>query len=113
MGGESRIPAAVGKLVELVGEYPAGVARVDLVEASRTKYRGLPVQRLTKLLEQALAAGLIEDSGGVLRVTALQGGGQSDVRAAEAGRCRGLRAVAIDLESVVRTTFGEPYLERH
>ncbi|WP_225844918.1 DEAD/DEAH box helicase [Streptomyces sp. HPF1205] len=112
MGGEARIPGAVRKIVELVGEAPEGIARADIAAVARSRHAGLPEARLTKLVAQAVAAGLLQEANGRLVSPAAQEAQQITAQPSGTGR-RGLRAVAIDLESIVRTVAAEPYLERH
>ncbi|MET8009881.1 DEAD/DEAH box helicase [Streptomyces sp. NPDC005271] len=114
MGGESRIPAAVHKIVELVREYPDGVRPAELAEAARSRYQGLPGKRLAKLLEQAVAARLIDEVGGRFIMPSAHGAPSAEIEVeCEGAEPRGLRVVAMDLESVVRTVPTEPHLERY
>ncbi|WP_327243229.1 hypothetical protein [Streptomyces sp. NBC_01320] len=80
-------------------------------DAIRARYPQLPQARLTKLVAQALAAGLILESDGRYSVPTEPVGVAPDEQEPTPGRT-GLRAVAIDLESLVRTVPTEPYLER-
>ncbi|WP_406002416.1 DEAD/DEAH box helicase [Streptomyces sp. NBC_00829] len=112
MGTEARVPAAVRKIVELVGEFSEGVGHAKLAAAARDRYAGLPDARLAKLVGQAVAAGLIEETGGRYAVPVRSVSAEAGPRD-EGSQRRGLRAVAIDVESVVRTVPTEPYLERH
>ncbi|MFE2696945.1 DEAD/DEAH box helicase [Streptomyces mirabilis] len=92
-------------------ESPGGVGHEELTAAARGRYAGLPAARLAKLIAQAVAAGLLEETDGRLTTP----GASAAPIAPTAGGAperRGLRAVAIDLESVVRTVPKEPYLER-
>ena len=75
--------------------------------------------RITALIQQAISVGAVTESAGLLRVTASDNpgdgeptgepGGQPD---GESATRRPLRAVIVDLESVVRTTATEPYTEK-
>lgn len=111
MRGEAVQPAAVRKIVELVAESPRGLSGTEMPGAIRARYPQLPEARLTKLVAQALAAGLILESDGRYSVPTEPVGVVPDEQESTPGR-KGLRVVAIDLESLVRTVPTEPYLER-
>lgn len=84
---------------------PADLARVPAL-------RGARAGQLARLVADGVAAGRIVDEGGLLR--AVMAGGERDRREDEkpSGAGRALRVVAIDFESVVRTTAVKPYTER-
>ncbi|MCC3769569.1 DEAD/DEAH box helicase [Streptomyces sp. UNOC14_S4] len=113
MSMEERVPAAVRKIVELVRGYPEGITRDRLAAEARQRYETLPEVRLLKLVEQAVAAGLLVDAVDGLLTAA----GKPSVTAAaspcRASEWRGRRFVALDVESLVLTGPAEPYLERH
>lgn len=106
-----------GRLVAVLAEHPDGLSRQELTEHARAKFRGLPAERVSALVSQAIAAGAIIESGERLRSpntdasshNAHLGHGASSHGGAT---WRPLRAVIIDLESVVRTTAAEPYTEK-
>ncbi|WP_064273242.1 DEAD/DEAH box helicase [Streptomyces sp. RTd22] len=116
--GDSRVTAAVRKVVEIVAGYPAGVTWDEL--ASETRRRsGTPEQRLARLIGQAVQAGLLrEESGVLLAARATSATGQAELSLLQpetdfppAGH-RLVRAVLVDVESIVRTTAAEPYVQR-
>ncbi|MBP2183842.1 DEAD/DEAH box helicase [Amycolatopsis magusensis] len=83
----------------------------DLHARARLRYPNLPVRRVATLIAQALSAGELVEKAGRLRVPVA-------VDVATPAACAVpptsgvIRAVAIDLESVVRTTASEPYLDQ-
>jgi RecQ family ATP-dependent DNA helicase len=78
--------------------------------------RGYRPAQIEALVQQAIALGLlVDDSDGRLHQAIHPGPSPEAPLAGEAalrGRGRPLRVVAIDFESVVRTTAARPYLER-
>ncbi|MFE0170910.1 DEAD/DEAH box helicase [Streptomyces sp. NPDC059002] len=93
-------------------EYPDGLERPALLTAAQARYARLPEARLVKLVAQALDAGLLTESGGRIRVPSVETAEPADEPVATETR-QGMRAIAIDLESVVHTVLAEPYVERH
>ncbi|MFI7707485.1 DEAD/DEAH box helicase [Nonomuraea sp. NPDC049480] len=99
------------KLLALLGD--SGLTRTELLARARAKFPRQPDSRLSLLIDEAVTAGHINEDSGILH----QAGSNSTSlpsRGAEPERKppRALRAVAIDVESVVRTTDREPYTER-
>ena len=84
---------------------PADLARVPALKGARAG-------QLARLIADGVAAGRIVDEGGLLR--AVKAGGEPGHREDEKPPATGrpLRVVAIDFESVVRTTAVKPYTER-
>ncbi|MEV6677960.1 DEAD/DEAH box helicase [Streptomyces erythrochromogenes] len=78
--------------------------------AARDRYKRAPAQRLAMLLEQALSAGLVHERDGLLFVG--DSTGQEAPGPQDGGSRRGLRAITIDVESVVRTTAAAPHVDR-
>ncbi|MER5783236.1 DEAD/DEAH box helicase [Streptomyces mobaraensis] len=116
-GAESRVPAAVRKVTEVVAGYPDGVSRSDLAAKTWQLY-GLPDKRLARLIDQAEAAGLLVTNEGKLlaagTTTSERTGSSLSVQqpaAAPAGP-RPVRAVLVDVESLVRTSPTEPHVRR-
>ncbi|MEU0112774.1 helicase C-terminal domain-containing protein [Streptomyces bobili] len=103
------LPTAVKYLVELVVQAPDGLTRGELATAASARYARLPAERISKLLREALHSGALTEREGRLR-------GPVPVEClAEAAvllRAEDFRAVSLDLESVVRTTATEPWIER-
>ena len=106
-----------GRLVAMLAEHPEGLSRQQLAELARAKFRGLPAERVSALLSEAITAGAIIESGDRLRSSNADANSHDAHSAHEApshagATWRPLRAVIVDLESVVRTTAAEPYTEK-
>ena len=114
------LSAAAGRLVALLTEHKDGLTRAEFTEAARIQFRGVPVKRVAALLQEAIIAGIISDDHGRLRAALVadvpplerltEEASHGASRDESAGRP--LRAVIVDLESVVRTTSAEPYIEK-
>ncbi|MFF6888433.1 DEAD/DEAH box helicase [Streptomyces sp. NPDC012421] len=110
------------------------MSRQDLVAEATGRFPTLPEQRVAKLIAEAVAGGVLRTDGDRLLpvsptetaengepppagVAGSSDGGTQPPAAAESGGARSapgvLRAVAIDIESVVRTTATAPYVQRH
>ncbi|MFF8946707.1 DEAD/DEAH box helicase [Streptomyces sp. NPDC014864] len=122
MVGGQGVSAAARKIVDLVRAFPSGISERDLVVEATKQFRGLPEQRLVKLVAEAVEGGLLVASGGrFLPVLALErevgdkplSSGTVPLDGAPRSGTSVLRAVALDVESVVRTTVSAPYVERH
>ena len=113
---ERRLSGPARRLVTLLAEYPDGLSFAQLAEYARARFKGLPAARVAALAREAVTAGAITDDGGRLRVFTPAGDpANMDPDASSApGRATGrpLRAVIVDLESVVRTTATEPYTDK-
>lgn len=96
------------RLVEILAEHAHGLGTADVTRVAQERIRGLPAARIAALLDEAKAAGAVVDRDGRLHVA--NDDDPEDGR--EAPRRRPMRAVIIDVESVVRTTASEPYTER-
>ncbi|MBZ6203872.1 DEAD/DEAH box helicase [Streptomyces olivaceus] len=126
------VSAAARKFAGLARDVPAGLTEQEFfLRAVREIGKDFPRPRVAKLIAEALGGGLLVPSeGNRLRheETPEPGAPESgrtvdeDTAGDAAGRgagdepCtdrRALRAVAIDVESVVRTTATAPYVERH
>ncbi|WP_055533557.1 3'-5' exonuclease, partial [Streptomyces graminilatus] len=79
--------------------------------AARDRYRRAPAKRLAMLVEQALSAGLLHERDGLLFVADSSDKESLALPDSTSSRC-GLRAISIDVESVVRTTAAAPYVDR-
>src|SRR5260370_23817833 len=110
---ERRLSGPARRLVTLVAEHPDGLLLAQLAEYAGARFRGLPSARVAALAREAITAGAITEDCGRLRAAASADdppetdsdtGGASGHAAA-----RPLRAVIVDLESVVRTIVTEPY----
>ncbi|MFJ6995379.1 DEAD/DEAH box helicase [Streptomyces sp. NPDC003090] len=129
MSEEQTVSAASRKVVELVRAYSSGITERQLVVEAKKQFSGVPEQRVVKLVAEAVRGGLLIASGDRLLpavpseqvITKLGAPERQEQRASEAkpngdvppGETSVLRAVALDIESVVRTTAAAPYLERH
>ncbi|MEU5425271.1 DEAD/DEAH box helicase [Streptomyces olivoreticuli] len=122
MAEEQTVSAAARKIVDLVRAFPSGISERDLAAEATRRFRGLPEQRLAKLVTEAVDVGLLSTSSGRLLHAApstptvceqpLPGDTKPSVDASPS-RTSVLRAVALDIESIVRTTATAPYMERH
>ncbi|MCQ4202446.1 DEAD/DEAH box helicase [Streptomyces sp. NPDC058783] len=117
-----RASAAARRVAELARDFPAGLTEYDLIQEASQRFARLPKQRLAKLIEEALDAGLLTLSDGSLRTAAppqssspgpTPGDGLMPDRGVVRSDTAPLRAVAIDVESIVRSTTTAPYVERH
>jgi RecQ family ATP-dependent DNA helicase len=112
------LSVAASRLVALLAEHRSGLTRAEMAEAARTKFRGVPAIRLAALIQEAITAGMISDEGGRLRSTVDDPplGRTAEESVDDTSREdiaeHPLRAVIVDLESVVRTTATEPYTEK-
>lgn len=131
MVGDQRVSAAARKLAGLVKLFPSGISESDLAAEASRHFR-TPPERLAKLVAEAVGGGLLTISGGLVRTVTPPGpataagsgsaappAGTTDEQPTtggepsdEAHRMPVLRAVALDIESVVRTTATAPYVER-
>lgn len=112
MSAESKVPAAVHSIVNLVRGTPGGLTYAELAVAVRARHARAPDAVLAKHLRKAVAAGLLQERDGRFKAPALLAGTDAAPTGPAAGRCL-LRAVALDVESVVRTVAREPFAERH
>ncbi|GHF26598.1 hypothetical protein GCM10010218_04360 [Streptomyces mashuensis] len=116
MVAEAGVPAAVRKIVGLVGERPGGVTWAELTAAARVRYPGLPEPRLAKLVGQAVAIGLLNEGlegRFTLPVAPARSAEAEAGEPAQVPRRGGLRFVAIDVESIALPVLEDPYVERH
>ncbi|MFF0200615.1 DEAD/DEAH box helicase [Streptomyces sp. NPDC005017] len=120
------VSAASRRVAELVRAFSSGISERELVVEAKRQFGALPEQRLVKLVAEAVRGGLLIASGDLLLPVAPQElvrpaqvaseRRQPSVESAVAARLDEtsvLRTVALDVESVVRTTATAPYLERH
>jgi len=110
--GEMRLSGPARRIVTLLAEYPEGLSLAELADCAHTRFRGLPAARVAMLAREAITAGAITDDGGQLRAAAPVGGLASAGPPSGHVTGRPLRAVIVDLESVVRATAAEPYTEK-
>ncbi|HEX5534255.1 MAG TPA: DEAD/DEAH box helicase [Actinomycetales bacterium] len=121
MAGQRTVSAAARKIADLVRAHESGIAEPDLFSEATRAFRVLPRQRLAGLLTEAVGGGLlIVSDDGLFRAASQSSGGSGHSPASETtiprdasvSRTSVLRAVALDIESVVRTTATAPYVER-
>ena len=112
---EQSLSGSARRLVAFLAEYPGGLSFDQLAACARSRFRGLPAACVAALTREAIAAGQIIDEGGQLRAAATDvspianpGSGQAQQPSAD----HPLRAIIIDLESVVRPTATEPYTDK-
>ncbi|WP_431897999.1 DEAD/DEAH box helicase [Nonomuraea sp. bgisy101] len=98
------------KLLALLGD--SELSRADLLSRARVKFPRQPDSRLSLLIDEAVTAGHITDDAGILCRVGSVPAPAPRARGLDAPPPRPLRAVAIDVESVVRTTDREPYTEK-
>lgn len=98
-------------LVSLLIEHGNGLTAEELTALARTRFRQHP-KRIAVLISEAVSAGVVESRGGRLYARAADKPCPVPDSAAVSPLQRKSRVIAIDLESVVRTTATEPYLER-
>ncbi|MFF9525168.1 DEAD/DEAH box helicase [Streptomyces achromogenes] len=120
------VSAASRKVAELVRAFSSGISERELLVEAKRQFGALPEQRLVKLVAEAVRGGLLIASGGLLLPAAPQASapsaqvtserhkpGAGSAVAARSDERSVLRAVALDVESAVRTTVTAPYVERH
>lgn len=100
----SAASAGARKLAALV--TTDGLDRAELLRHARERFPRQPEALLSQFVEEAVTAGLLVAEFGRLR----RAGGEQKASVHELPRV--LRAVAVDVESVVRTTDREPYTSR-
>ncbi|MFC9096926.1 DEAD/DEAH box helicase [Streptomyces sp. NPDC057072] len=122
MAEEQGVSAAARKIADLVRVFPSGISERELIAEATRQFRRLPGQRLAKLVTEAVDGGLLIASDGRLMLAASpatrarEQPAASDARSFDGASSPGksvLRAVVLDIESVVRTTATAPYVERH
>ncbi|MGO9297742.1 MAG: DEAD/DEAH box helicase, partial [Streptosporangiaceae bacterium] len=107
-----RLSGPARQLVTVLAEYPDGLSLAQLAEHARARFPRLPAARVAALAREAITAGVIVEDGGRLRTA---GPAEEPLDAdsnQERPSGRPLRAVIVDLESVVRTTAVEPYTDK-
>jgi Rad3-related DNA helicase len=101
------ISAAVRQLAGLVEQAGRGLTAAELTTAAQSRFPGQHPRRIGGLIEQALRAGALVQDGALLRMPE-----PSPAEAATPAARRPIRAVVVDLESVVRPTAAEPYTDK-
>ena len=101
----------INVVADLVADEAAGMARRDLSAAIARRQPGTRPVQAGRLIDAALAAGAVVESGGRIRATGSVGETSAAKGAVELGRGhpeQPLRVVAFDVESVVRLTAEAP-----
>jgi ATP-dependent DNA helicase RecQ len=96
----------------MLAEHPDGLSLARLTEYARARFGGLPAARVAALAREAITAGTITDDCGLLRAAGLTDDLPDTGPAPDHATGRPLRAVIVDLESVVRTIAAEPYTDK-
>jgi Rad3-related DNA helicase len=97
--------------VQVVAEAGGDLTTSQLLELARKRFPRLHAKRVQALITQAVQAGALVVSGDSVRAAAAD---ETPRRTASTREDADelVRAVVVDLESVVRTTAAEPYLEK-
>lgn len=107
-----QLPAAARRVVAILGEHTEGLTAREVTAAVQAAAGNVPAARVAQLLAAAITAGHVTlDRDARYRATGPAG--SADER--ETGRMRELRrlrAVIVDVESVVHTTAVEPYTDK-
>ena len=109
---ERRLSGPASQLVAVLSEYPDGLSLAQLAARARARFPRLPAARVAALAREAITAGVVVDDHGRLRAArpAEELVDTDSIQGRPGGRL--LRAVIVDLESVVRTTAVEPYTDK-
>ncbi len=99
------------QIVQVVAEAGGDVTTSQLLELARKRFPRLHVKRVQALIAQAVQAGALAVSGDSVRAAAVDETPRPTASTREDAD-ELVRAVVVDLESVVRTTAAEPYLEK-
>ena len=109
---EQRLSGPARQLVTVLGEYPEGLSLAQLALHARARFPRLAAARVAALAREAITAGVIVEEGGRLRTAGPAEESLDADLSQEHPSGRPLRAVIVDLESVVRTTAVEPYTDK-
>ncbi|QOV35565.1 DEAD/DEAH box helicase [Streptomyces ferrugineus] len=114
MGASSsrRTSTAAAPLIQLVATHPRGITADDLIATAQDRFKRVPPQRLTMLLDQALSTGQLYERDGLLFTREGEGRQEPESQSENPDARRCARGVAIDVETVVRTTATPPYVDR-
>lgn len=110
----SALPTAIQQIVALVAQSDHGLTVAELTIATQARFPGQHPRRVASLVEQALRAGALMLTDGQIRVPLpLEPSAPTDeTEATRTAVERPVRAVVLDLESVVRPTSVEPYTDK-
>lgn len=109
---DKRLPPGIRRLVDLVAEHPNGVTLAELTAAAQERLTALHPRRVADLVSRAIAAGALVEGAGRLTVPSIEKHKLEPTEELVRPSGRPLRAVALDLEAVVRTTASEPFLDK-
>ena len=108
----SALPAAIQQIVELVAESEHGLTAAEVTSAAQARFPGQHPRRIAGLIDQAVRAGALVQASGRMQVPATSERLKSSGEVSAPVAARPVRAVIVDLESVVHTTAAEPYTEK-
>jgi len=108
----SQPSSQVSQLLATLAAHPDGLTRTQLARSSQ--YAAVPAARLAALVGAALTAGHVVEQAGVLHSAARQAAPDADPIPDDTVSVedRPLRAVVLDVESIVQTTPKEPYTDK-
>lgn len=110
------LPSHIRRILEVVAESPDGMTLADITAVMQRRVARLDQKRVAKLVVDAVASGSLVQSAGRIRVAEVyekQHDKQTATSPLTSPAPGGpLRAVAVDVESVVRTTAKDPFVER-
>ncbi|WP_431913416.1 DEAD/DEAH box helicase [Nonomuraea jabiensis] len=108
----SELSPRARKIAALLSD--GSLTRAELVARARARFPRQPDSLLSALIDEAVTAGVLEDDAGTVRVKGTPARRKAPASEPLVGEepAATLRAVAVDLESVVRTSAQEPYTDR-
>jgi RecQ family ATP-dependent DNA helicase len=109
---ERRLSGPARQIVNLLARYPDGLSLAQLTQYAGARFRGLPAARVPLLASEAITAGAITEDRGRLRAASPDSDPPETGPVLDQVPSRPLRAVIVDLESVVRTIATEPYTDK-
>lgn len=98
----------VARLVDLLAAHPDGLTGAQV--RSSSAFSGVPAPRLAALIGTALALGHVTETTG--RLHAVNAAASAAEPADAEPLTTALRAVVLDVESIVKTTSKEPFTEK-
>jgi ATP-dependent DNA helicase RecQ len=101
----------VARLVDLLAAHPDGLTSAQV--RSSSAFSAVPAARLAALIGTALAFGhVIETAGRLYAVNAAAASAAEPTDAEPLTTVHALRAVVLDVESIVKTTSKEPFTDK-
>lgn len=111
----SKISAAARQIVDVLAQYDLGLTTEQLTSAAQARFPGQHPRRIAALIDQAVRSGALVSADGVLQMPAepkLAPPATAVSSMKQPVANQPLRAVVVDLESVVRATVTEPYTDK-